>query len=224
MHIRLARSTKITAGTTCCSQHCQPTRFAFCVAAWSRAYAYTCTQDVCLATHVVNATPPLSHRLSVESLPGIARVGPEMPNDSKVYSIWCFIYKKLCRGVADEPAGHGHRCRRQHLAPWESASTHTTSERTKCIMPSVAHFINNLGLDKADERTLLQHVQECHLQGGPSLDDRCTERVRWEPYHVCSSLQSGDAGTHGTVLFCWINYARFCTCPHDQLKLRQVSS
>ncbi len=36
-------------------------------------------------------------------------------------------------------------------------------------MPNVAQFTNNLGLDKADESSLLQHVQECHLQGRASL-------------------------------------------------------
>ncbi len=55
-------------------------------------------------------------------------------------------------------------------------------------MPSVAQFINKLGLDKADESSLLQHVQECHLQGGPSLDDRCTERVRWEQWLFCALI------------------------------------
>ena len=45
-------------------------------------------------------------------------------------------------------------------------------------MPDVSKFIQSLKLEKADESTLLQHVQVCHAQGGPSLADRCTEDVR----------------------------------------------
>ena len=35
---------------------------------------------------------------------------------------------------------------------------------------------------------------------------------------LCSILQSGDAGTHWTSFFWWIDHVGFCTSPHDQLK------
>lgn len=47
-------------------------------------------------------------------------------------------------------------------------------------MVNISQFIKDLRLDKADEATLVQHVQNCHMNsGGPSLDDRCTDRVRY---------------------------------------------
>ncbi|KAL3145896.1 hypothetical protein ABBQ38_015264 [Trebouxia sp. C0009 RCD-2024] len=45
-------------------------------------------------------------------------------------------------------------------------------------MPSVLQFITGLKLEKEDHTALVQHVQDSHATGGPSLDDRCTNKVR----------------------------------------------
>ena len=33
-------------------------------------------------------------------------------------------------------------------------------------MPTISAFINDLKLDKADQSTLIQHIQECHANAG----------------------------------------------------------
>ena len=76
-------------------------------------------------------------------------------------------------------AGLGTHIRRHFDAVWAAAQSHTTAGRQNPNMPTILQFIQNLGLDKADEATLRQHVQDCYTQaGGPSLDDNCTEHVR----------------------------------------------
>ena len=46
-------------------------------------------------------------------------------------------------------------------------------------MPSVCQFIRGIKLDKADEALLVKHIEDCHANAsGPSLNDRCTNRVR----------------------------------------------
>lgn len=117
--------------------------FAFSVAAWCPGHAYTCTHDGCLATCVVEATPPVSHRLSVKSLLGVARVVPGMPNDSKTSP---FIYMNLCRGVAVEPAG----------AP-------------RALSSAATHFLRQCLCPHHNRKNTLHHAKRCsiHQQVGP---------------------------------------------------------
>ena len=73
-------------------------------------------------------------------------------------------------------------------------------------MVSIAQFIRNLRLSKADAATLEQHVQNCHMNfGGPSLDDRCTDRVRYFNSFAVSLLSAClHVGTANRVLACHI--------------------
>ena len=46
-------------------------------------------------------------------------------------------------------------------------------------MPSILQFIRELRLDKTDEKKLVEHIKECSVSfSGPSLEDRCSNRVR----------------------------------------------
>ena len=46
-------------------------------------------------------------------------------------------------------------------------------------MKTILQFIQSLKLNKADEGVLIRHVEECRVSAsGPSLDDKCTDRVR----------------------------------------------
>ena len=66
------------------------------------------------------------------------------------------------------------------MLPTQGPSNHSSSEsEPEYSMPSVLQFIQSLKLDKADESALVQHIQDCYgNDGGPGLDDRCTDHVR----------------------------------------------